>query len=523
MTDDSRLAGEDPGLGPGELQSRALRGATWSSLSSMVSLPLAIAVSVVLARSLGPEQFARFAYLTFLVPLLFTLSDLGFSSATTRAASQAFAAGDLAATRQLLGKTLGWNVLRVPLLSAIAIVVAQPGPVVGFVIVVAVALSSASAGLLFALHAENRGAANAKLAFLQGVAAGVSSAIAALAGASGTTVWAINMISGIVATPGYLLIANPALRRAALIPRLPRGLPGGFWRYGVTALAVSLISTLVFSRSEIAILEALGEHQALAVFALAFGLAQRLTAPVDTLLGPLTPALSALAGAHPDRMQAGFGRALRLSAAGVAFLAAAAGVGTMLVAPVLFGAEYEGVGPAFLALAAVTLIRAAVQPYIALAHAIGRPGILMRANLIALLADVAIALALIPPLGLWGAVLANVAGGLLALGLMIRMTPGAERIAHAGVPVARLIALATASSLAAYGFGLLAGELHPGAGALVAFVAGTACFLALASTSGGLLPADDAAVLLRTLPARLPALSRSVTLIARRLTMSVET
>lgn len=521
MTGDGGLPGEDTGLAPRELQSRALRGATWSSVSSVVSLPVAIAVSVVLARSLGPEQFARFAYLTFLVPLLFTLTDLGFSSATTRLASQSFAAGDLAATRELLGKTLGWNLLRVPLLSAIVIAIARPGPVVGLVIVVAVALTSASVGLLFALHAENRGAANAKLAFLQGIAAGVSSAVAALAGASGTTVWAVNMVSGIIAVPGYLLIANPALRRAALTPRMPRGLPGGFWRYGIAALGVSLLSTLVFSRSEIAILEALGEHHALAVFALAFGLAQRLTAPVDTLLGPLMPALSALAGAHPERMQAGFGRALRLSATGVAFLAAAAGVGTMLIAPVLFGAEYEGVGPAFLALAAVTLVRGAVQPYIALAHAIGRPGILMRANLIALLVDVAIAIALIPPLGLWGAVVANVAGGLLALALMIRMTPGAERLSHSGVPVARLVALAAVSSLVAYGLGLAAGELHPGAGALTAFVAGTGCFLVLAGRSGGLLPADDAAVLLRTLPARMPALARPANLIARRLTATM--
>jgi O-antigen/teichoic acid export membrane protein len=502
------------GLSPRELQQRAMRGVAWSSISGMVSLPLAIVASAVVARSLGPQEFARFAYLHFLVPLLLVVSDLGFGDAMKRTSSQAFAVGDLARTRELLGKTMGWNLVRLPVICALSLAVARPGLEIALVLVGGLVLLSASAGLTFSLHAENRGATDAKLSFLRGLATGVSSIIGALAGASGTALWAITFVSAVVAVPGWIIVANPALRRAALTPRLPRALPERFWTYGLTVLVSTVLSILVFSRSEVMILEALGQQQALAIFALAFGLAQRLTTPVDTILGPLVPALSALSSASPERMDAGFGRALRLSATAVACLASAAGVGTVLAAPVLFGPEYAGIGLVFAALAAISLVQSAVQPYLALAYALGRPGFLIRVNAIALAGDVAVALALIPTIGLWGAVIANAVGGILAIGLTVRWLPGTNGVRAARVPLAGLLRLAVLSCLAAYVLGLLAGGLHPAAGALVAFVVGSSSFFVLARLFGGPLPAGDAAVLLDVLPARLARFTRS-TIIAR--------
>lgn len=501
---------EGGGLSAGELQRRAIRGATWSTISSTVALPLAILVSVVLARTLGPQEFARFAFLSFLVPFLFGATDLGFGQAMTRFASQSFAAGDLPGTRDLLGKALGWNLLRLPMVSAITVIVVGPDPVLALVLVGSLIASNAGSGLLFSIQAENRGAVNAKLAFLAAVTSGVSSMIAAVSGASGTTVFVVNLVAGVVVVPGWILVANPSLRRAAMTPRMPRALPDVFWRYAITVLVLSLLSTLVFSRSEVAILEFLGEHQALAVFALAFGLAQRLTTPVDTILGPLLPALSAIAGAHPERMRAGFDRALRISSAAVAFLAGAAVIGTMLIAPVMFGPEYAGTGTAFAALAAVSLLRAGGQPYLALAHAIGRPAILLRANIVALVVDVALAFALIPSLGLWGAVIANAVGGAIAIVMTARATAVASDLRHVDVPFVRLGVLALVSCAAAYGLGLAGGEIHAAVGAVAAFAGGTTCFVVLARLSGGLLPAADADVLFDLLPARLVRIARPV-------------
>ena len=65
-------------LEPREIQARAVRGISWSTLSSVATLPLSIVVSVVLAHRLGTTGFARFALLAFLVPLATQVLDGGF-------------------------------------------------------------------------------------------------------------------------------------------------------------------------------------------------------------------------------------------------------------------------------------------------------------------------------------------------------------------------------------------------------------------------------------------------------------
>lgn len=503
------------GLEPRELQARALRGVTWSTFSSLLALPLAIVVSVVVARTLGPEGYARFAYLTFLVPLLLALTDLGFAQATTRSVSQAFAAGDLERTRELLGKAQGWNLLRLPFLCVLVLAIARPGTLGAVLVVAFLAISTGGGGLVFSLHAENRGATLAKLALAGGVAVAVASMTAALLGAGPTTVWAAAFAAGAVVVPGWLLTANPRLRRAALTPRLPRGLSPAFWRFGILALATSAGSELVFSRSEVVILEAFGQDRVLAVFALAYGLSQRLTTPVDTLLGPLTTALSALAGAHPHRFQAGFERALRLSAFAAALLAATALVGTAFLAPVMYGDAYRGVALAFLALGAVSLLQSVAQPYTALAYASGRPGRLLRVLAVALVLDIAVALALIPSLGLWGAVVANAVGGLTALGLIVRSIAGPASLRLAGVPAWRLAALTLVSCAAAGAAGLAGGWVHAAVGVLAAFAAGAGTFVAGARAAGGLLPAADVEALLGVLPRGQTLAARGAALVTR--------
>ena len=478
----------------------------------MLALPLAIGVSVVLARTLGPEDFARFALLSFLVPLLFAVTDLGVSQAATRAASRAYAAGDLATTQELLGKSLGWNLLRFPALCALTILLVDGGLVASVALAAYLVVALGSAGANLALNAENRVATLAKVAFVQALAAAGASIGAALAGASPETVFALSLASGAVAAPLWLLGTSPQLRRAALVPRLPRGLGQDFWRYGVTALSVSLLTLLVFSRSEVVLLDLLEEQQALAVFALAYGLAQRLTTPVDTLLGPLVPALAALDAAHPDRLRAGFERALRLASTAVAFLAASAVAGMVFLAPFLFGPEYDGVGVAFAALAGISLFQSAAQPYTALVYAVGRPQVALRALAAALIVDIAVAVVLIPPLGLWGAVAANAAGALVAIVLAARAVAGKGSVRLAGVAAPRLVLVTVVSAALSTGAGLLASPLHPLAATAAAVLAGTGAFVVGARLAGGLVAGGDARVIGEALPG---PLARVVGLLAR--------
>jgi O-antigen/teichoic acid export membrane protein len=496
-------------LEPREIQARAVRGISWSTLSSVATLPLSIVVSVVLAHRLGTTGFARFALLAFLVPLATQVLDGGFWLAATRSTSRTFAAGDLDATRDLLGKSVGFSLLKLPVVLAIVLSVARPGLGAALALVAYFAVTYLGTGLSLALSGENRISVLAKLAFVQALGSGGAAIGAALLGAGAVGVYAASLLGGAVSAPGLLLAANPALRRAALRPRLPRALPDGFWRFGLLSLASSVAYLLVFSRSEIVVLDLLGSHRDVAVFALAYGLAQRLTTPVDTLLGPLIPALAALDAVDGERLRAGFERALRIAAAGVAFLAGSAVVGTIYVAPVLFGPKYEGVGLAFAALAGISLLQSAAHPYTALVYALGRPWIAVRALVVALVVDLGVAVALVPPLGIWGAIVANAAGALTAIALAARAALGRGSVRRAGV---RLLNLGLAAALAAE-CALIAGATvtHVNAllGALAAYAAGTVGFGLAAKFVGGLLPTGDADVIRRALPAPLAVLART--------------
>lgn len=466
----------------------------------MLALPLAIGVSVVLARTLGPEGFARFALLSFVVPLLFTATDLGVSQAAMREASRSFAGGDLERTRALLSKTLGWNLLRFPILCPLTLLLVDGSATASSALAAYLVFALGSAGTNLALNAENRVAVMAKVALVQAVAAAAASVGSAVAGASPETVFALSLASGAVAAPLWLLATNPELRGAALRPRLPFGLGRDFWRYGVSTLVVSLLTLLVFSRSEVVLLDLFEEQQALAVFALAYGLAQRLTTPVDTLLGPLVPALAALDAAHPERLRAGFERALRLAAAAVALLTAAAVAGLAFLAPFLFGPEYEDVGLAFAALAGISLLQSAAQPYTALVYAVGRPQIALRALGVALVVDVVVAVLLIPPLGLWGAIVANAAGALTAIVLAARAVAGKGSVRLAGIAAPRLVLVAVLAAALSAGAGLLALPLHPLAATAAAVLVGTVAFALGARAGGGLVTHEDARVVGDALP-----------------------
>lgn len=505
---------EDVGINARELQSRLLTGVSWSMVSVAVSIPLALLVSVVLARTLGPAGFARYAFLAFTAPLVvWAATDFGVEGSAVRLASQSLASGDLAAGGAILGKALGWNLARLPIVCVLVLLLARPAPWAAAVIVASLVLLHAASGAKLSLLAENRAAVQARLSFVAGVVASAVTIAAALLGATPTSIWALGFSCAAIVVPGQIFAADARLRRSVLTPRMPLRLPTGFWTYGIGSFAIALAGMLVFSRSEILILQVLHRREALAVFALAAGLAQRMTMPIETLLGPLIPALAALDAAHPERLQAGFARALRLCLGGIAFAGGAGLAGIAFAAPLLFGRAYRDVGAVFAALAVAALARAATQPFAALAYAVGRPQLLFVPLGVALALDTAIAFASIPFIGVWGAVAANMVGVASGLLLLARATAGLGQGRRAGVPLLRLLAVSLTAALTATVAGLLIRKVSEPAGVVAAFIVGPAVYLALGRGSGSL-PQSDVQVLLDALPQRLTR-SRAVCALVR--------
>jgi peptidoglycan biosynthesis protein MviN/MurJ (putative lipid II flippase) len=125
---------------------------------------------------------------------------------------------------------------------------------------------------------------------------------------------------------------------------------------------------------------------------------------------------------------------------------------------------------------------------------------MLKATSIALVVDVVLALALIPPLGVWGAVIANVGGSMTSLLLLTRSELRGLGIS---VPVAVRDALPCIVGATLAGLLLAAGTAIPGSegvrAAVIAVLGGLLYIAVLAATRSGL-TASDAESIVRVLP-----------------------
>ncbi len=411
-----------------ELQRRAISGSFWTVLHTIVSVPLAFVVNAVVARVLGPADYGDLAILTLALSLAGTVAGLGVADATIQWGAAASARGDRHEVGELLRKNLGLHLLiQLPVTIAVVLVLGrEAGMTAALVLIASMTLGTAlsSAAMLFGI--ENRTAAGAKIAMASNSVVQVSVLLSAVVTASPAWVWAVRNLAGSLLLPFNFLVLDRWGRRAARRIGLPRGFPPGFWRFALLSMAAGLIGLLVFSRSEILYLRYFGSPEAVGLFALAFGVAAHITAPVDALMGPLMPAIAGLVSSHPKAVRRGRERALRASS----FLAGGvlgAVVPVFVVAlPLIYGEAYRAAQPVFLVLAATSCLQSVCNPLLAFVNARREAGRLLRINLVALVANTALAISLIPVLGLYGALISNVVAQLVVLGLLVMMEAGRE-------------------------------------------------------------------------------------------------
>lgn len=413
-SDGVRLAG-------GELQDRAVRGAAWTMLHTVVSVPIAFAVNLLLARVLAPEGYGRLAFLTTLVGIVGAVLSLGLTAGLVQFGAKAHAAGRPGDVRRMLSASQGFRLLvAAPVLTVLVVLLVDvPLPLLLLAIAFGVWVPAALDGALAALFIENRTATGAQIAMLSNlvVQAGVVVAILWIGTADG--VWATRVVLTAIGI-GLAVAAVPLYRRAVLRPRLPRGWPPGFWRFALPTGLAALIGELALSRTEVLYLTWLSTPQAVGLFALAFGVAGHVFAPAHALTGPLLPAISGLREVEPGRVHEAFGRTMRATTTVVALLSAAAVPALATLVPLLYGEEYADAAAAVLVLGVVGGLVVASGPLTAfvLSRLSGR--VVLRASLTALVVDVVVALALIPLIGLWGAVASNAAAGVTQVLVLLR-------------------------------------------------------------------------------------------------------
>lgn len=506
------LPPEEQPLSAGELQRRAVSGSTWTAIHTAVSLPLAFVANAIVARSLGVSNYGNLAFLTAILGLSYAFANFGFSNALIQRGSRAEAGGRRREADDLLRRSLGFHsMIELPILVVVALGLTRGEPWWEAVAVgTAVVLTCLLSGAALSITIENRTAAGAKLAIFVNLALQGASVLTALLLGSASAVWAVRTLVPALALGFGLLLLDRERRKVVLRPRLPLGLGRVFWRYALASWAAGLIGLLVFSRSEIFLLQAFGKTGALGLFALAFGLSYQITAPVDAMLHALLPAVAGILSSWPERALQTFERSTRVSALLSGGLVAVAVPTLVFAVPFVYGDAFASAAWLFVPLAVVSAFQSVNNPVLAFVNGRQRGGLILKTNSAALVVNVGMALALIPSFGAWGAVVANVFGQLVVLVVLavaepLAMTHGGRGLILLYRPFLLGVVIAGASLAA----GDVLRSLSPALTPVAAFVVGALLYVVAVRLSGsGLTTQDHEALTGAVAPSLRPYLSR---------------
>ncbi|MEW1954959.1 oligosaccharide flippase family protein [Terrabacter sp. NPDC080008] len=490
-------------LDRGSLQERAVRGVTWTMIHTAIAIPVAFLVNLLIARVLGVADYGRLAFLTALMEFVSGLLASGFGAAVMQFGSKAHAAGRTQEVAALLSKWQGFRVLfALPILSVVVVFATDVSPAaIAVAVVFGVVLPSTLDGAAACLGIENKTAAGAKITLITSLATQAAVVVVLLLARTPEAVWFTRLIVSGLAIALCLVPISKAYRRAVLRPTLPRHLPTGFLRFAVLMGASGVVGGLVTSRSEIFVMNAVATPAAVGIFALAFGLSSHVFAPAQAFLGPLIPAISGLREVDSDAVSPAFRRVMRVGSTVVGLLCAGVIAPLAVLVPSLYGAQFAQAAPVVVALSISAGLVTCFNPVYAFVTSRLSGGAVLKANLVALALDLGLAFALIPSIGVWGAVIANAAGALTTLTILLRL-----ELRQLGLGASDLLAdtvpVLVGSAVAAVGFVATEGvQVPPVVRAVALALVGTGAYLGgVRLVRSGLSP-TDAQVLSRGLPA----------------------
>jgi O-antigen/teichoic acid export membrane protein len=506
-----REFGDDPSaMSAGKLQQRAVRGAAWTAMQTLIAIPIAFAVNLVVARVLGAADYGRLALLTALMEFVSSLLTTGFATAVIQFGAKAHAAGRRSDVARLLSQWQGFRLIFVmPVLAGVVLFSADV-PVEAMVVAIlfGVVLPSALDGGAACLGIENKTDDGAKIALVTTLATQAAVLVVALTARTPDAVWATRLIVGGTAVALCLFRISPEYRVAVLRPIFPRRMPDGFWRFAIPMGVAGVVGGLVSSRSEVFVMNWLATPAALGVYALAFGLAVHAFAPAQAIVGPLIPAISGLREVDEGAVRPAFRRVIRAGSTVVGGVEAAALAPLALLVPVLYGAEFADASPVVVALGVSAGLATVGGPVFAFVSARLSGRAILLANVAALVVDLVLAVALIPPLGVWGAVIANASGVLTSLTILsTRELRSLEIPAWTALRDALPAVLGSVVAVTLYA----AASSLPGpalARAIGTAVVGAALYLGLVRLCRTGLSVGDAGAVLRVVPRRVHAPAR---------------
>ena len=400
------------------------RGGIWSAVSEVAPQLFALAISIAGARFLGPNGLGRQSFIAFVVASSQNVFAFGLPIALMQLAGESIGAGRPEEARGLVSRA--W-----PL--------AGLGSVVAFGVLLCVAIAGGEPRIAWVLAAITAGVGVVTaipgailkalqqwrtLAFVIAIASAASAitTIGVLALGGGVT----GMIAVQLAVAVAIMVAVATLARRRLAVIAPVVVETGatkrrMVRLAGAYLAGSLITLIVFRRSELFFLEHYADDREIALYSVAFGAVTMLVLVPQALASVVSPAVATLFGAREhERIRTGYARALRLLLiAALPITAGAVALGPTTVR-LIFGSQFGGTKvPLLILLVAFPLIPLMNASY-SLIVGLGKIRFPLVAGLGSAALNIALDFALIPDHGAVGAALANVsAQGATALATIV--------------------------------------------------------------------------------------------------------
>lgn len=480
-----------------------LAGGVWKTASGVVPQFYVLAQSVAAARFLGPGGMGLQSFIAFAEFAVVTLVASGLSVALMRYIGETLGRGQPEALRALV--RWAWRVLGAGALAGGGILL---GAAAAGANPRAAWLLAAVAGTVGILHtvpsAVLIGAQRWRDASIVGLVTGTIATAATIA-----VLWLGGGIVGMFAVEAAIAVLNllwtgayarRALPAVATIPGSPVELRRDVLRYALVATATSVLTFIVWRRSELFFLKQYSTDDEIAFYSVAFASVTALTAIPLGLSTVITPAIATLFGAGAEaRIRTAYARGLRLLLfLGLPLTAAALALGPTALR-LVYGNSYRASGAVLLILLAPFPLIPVVQFARAFMTGLGRLRAGFFMNAFAAVVNVALDFALIPGRGAVGAAIANSAAQVIAgIPVLIYMARHLDGVQWRAQALARNVVAAGAAGLIAWGLVRLIGGAG---GVLIGLAAGTLAFAALGRALR-ILPGDDAAWLEQAVGAR---------------------
>ena len=496
--------------------STVVRGALWNAGARFAPQGFTLVLSVVAARFLGPDGLGRQSFIAFVAASVTTLFSGGLSIAIIRNVGDTLGSGRPEIVRGL--HRWAWRVAAtLGVLGGMGIAgagVSGQAPQTAWILAgcacAAAVMHTVPSGVLAGAQMWRR----ASIAGLAIGAVSVPAIVIVLALGGGIVgIFAVEFVAVLLNLAVTAWLARRYLSNLTLQVAPAGPLARETARLALITTVSTVVSLVVWTRSEFFFLNAYSSDAEIAIYSIAFAAQAALVLAITAATAVTLPAFATLVGAGQDvRARAGYARAVRICIlVSVPLAAIAFSLGPDVI-EVVYGSDYADTRP----VVRILLLGLPFAPLAALSGSLllaqGRIKLVVWLGVGAAVVNLGLDTLLIPRHDAVGAALANLGAQLVMLTsfMFVRRALGPAGFPRFGVVRVVVVSLGTGAA----GLAVLA-ALDGSAGILVAAVVEAASFLVL-SRVVGFLPADDATWLERVAGPRLgTSVARALGLVGR--------